>query len=132
MVGDDFVKALLVQIAWRDCQKFGFANQVGVLLCLRNQTEQLYDGNWLAAVNHTLAGDTFLDALADDVRDPNFQKLLQAVDGVYDGTRTDKLTDGALWWRVPDSLSPVGAERTAVVGRVVYYKKATAPTPLDF
>ena len=115
MIGADFIKACAAAYAWREGHENGFNGMLGVLFTLRNR---------LGANRHrkTTLGEQTNPGEYPDVREPSFQRLLQWVDAVYDGTAEDKITNGAT--RFFDSaweeLSNV--ERCATVGTLTFYK----------
>ena len=121
MTADDYTKAMLASLIWRAASGISFPAMVAVGLCVRNQVK---DGNWLpviAGISSTMpAGKD-----CEDARDPRFQNVLTAVDGIFDGTRVDKWTNGGLYW------TPVGEkfwwtsgvkERVATVAGLEIYR----------
>lgn len=90
MDSDSFIKAQAALLAWRDGHRNGVNGMLGVLFVVRRQTKLCGD-NWMQIIRNR----TDCEHEWPDVRDPEFQTLLQLVDSVYDGTKTDKLTNEA-------------------------------------
>ena len=103
----DFEKALGCLLAVREERSNGVNGMLGVLFILRNRS--LSDGQgfprgWLANIeghnqfsSMTVIGDS-QTVYYPDPREPNFQRVLQLVDGVYDNSMADALTQGALYY----------------------------------
>ena len=117
MTGADFERACAALYAWREARKEGFNGMLGVLFVLRNRAQAGWnDGNWLKIMEDMETSEPWS---FPDTREPTFQRLLQWVDGVYDGTTEDKITNGALYHYNPILA---GIERCAVVGGMLFYK----------
>jgi hypothetical protein len=112
MTADDYTKGQLASLMWRAASHISFPAMVAVGLCVRNRVK---DGNWLPAINEVNGPDKNEDCT--DARDPKFQDVLTAVDGIFDGTRVDRWTNGGTQWWAGDAR-----ERTAVVGSLEIYK----------
>ena len=106
MVADDFIKAKLVEVAWKRAGHISFPACAAVMFCVRNLLEKNGDQNWLRALGEVT-----------DPRDPEFQKLLELVDSVFDGSKPDNITNGATSWQEGS-----GKERAAVIGGLVLFK----------
>lgn len=116
MTGIDFIKACAALLAWRDGSKEGFDGMLAVLFVIRNRAQAGWaGGDWLKIVEELSEENTLY---YPDTREPNFQRLLQWVDGVYDGTIEDKITNGAKYYYNP----AMAAERCAVVGGMTFYR----------
>ena len=114
MTADDYSKAMLASLMWRAANHISFPAMVAVGLCVRNRVK---DGNWLPVIDKINAQNVATGIDCTDARDPKFQDVLTAVDGIFDGTRADRWTNGGTqWWSSP------GTERTAVVGNLEIYK----------
>lgn len=78
---------------------------LGVLFVVRNRAKAGWgQGDWAKIISQhnqfssmSVAGDS-QTVLYPDVRDPSFLQVLQIVDTVYDGSRDDVLTNGALYY----------------------------------
>lgn len=117
MTSDDYISGELCTLAWRLGRKHGVNGMCAIMMVARNRvTAGQESGNWTAVISGMLDGSTELP----DPRDPEFQKILQLVDGIYLGTTPDNLTDGALWYS--DKALGNNYERCAVVGTLVFYK----------
>lgn len=121
MTVDDFIKANAAVLAWRAAAGDGANAMLGVLFVIRNKAKAgERDGNWLDILQR-MALDNDYSVLLPDPREPSFQSVLQAVDGVYDDTLTDTLTDGATHYSYGGKDSK-GLERVSQIGNVVFYK----------
>lgn len=114
MTADEYTKAQLASLMWRAAAHISFPAMVAVGLCVRNQVK---DGNWLPVIDKIDAQNAATGLDCTDARDPKFQDVLTAVDGIFDGTRVDRWTNGGTQWWASD-----GRERTAVVGNLEIYK----------
>lgn len=107
----DFEMAIASLLSWREERSNGINGMLGVLFVVRNRLKALWNGgDWckiIAAHNQfssmSVLGDSQTVAYPD-VRDPSFLQLLQTVDSVYDDSRKDVLTNGALYYA--DMASP--------------------------
>lgn len=99
---DDYIKGRLVEMGWRFSQSYvGTGHIAGemIMQCLANRVRNGW-GNWLRII------DTIPDFMAENqlpplvhppVWEPTFVKLLQTVDGIFDGSVHDK-SKGAQYW----------------------------------
>jgi hypothetical protein len=129
MTGEEITKSLALVAAWKHEHHNGVNGMLAVLLVLRNRVnEGWFNGDWMqnigSLLRHTWDSPT-IEGESDlpDVREPNFIKLIQYIDGIFDGTQPDSLTDGSLYFR------PTGSQDTqdlwvpaAVIGSTTYYK----------
>jgi hypothetical protein len=106
MTVDDVQKGLLAITAWRAAGHISFPACVAVLFCLRNRLEANGDNDWMRAIGESV-----------DARDPEFLKILEVVDSIYDGTRADSLSNNATHWTPAE-----GRERVATIGGFELYK----------
>lgn len=98
---DDFIRAQIVLECWRQGQGFG-NYQVPMMIagCLSNR-QRLGWGSWL----DVLKGIPKFSATLEqpnrdkwpDVWSPDFIKLLQSIDGIYDGSIADPALGGLYW-----------------------------------
>ncbi len=115
---------------------------LGVQFVVRNRVKAGWSGGDWGKVIESHNQFSSISVLGDamtiwypDVRDPNFQRVLQEVDGIYDGTTADTLTNGALYYA--DMASPAYNKggwfdrnvaqspdhpRVAVIGSTTYFK----------
>ena len=143
MIVADFEMALASLLAWREERSNGPNGMLAVLFVLRNRVKAGWNGaSWTRNIDGhnqfssmSVTGDSQTVAYPD-VRDPQFLQVLQVVDSVYDGTRLDNLTNGALyyadlaskgythggWFERNIVLQPEVHPRMATVGTTTYFK----------
>lgn len=138
----DYEKALASLLAWREERSNGTNGMLGVLYVVRNRAKAGWNsGNWsknIEAHNQfssmTIAGDS-QTVLYPDPRDPQFLQVLQLVDSVYDDSRPDNLTNGALYyadmgspsynkggWFDRNVVQSPAHPRCAQIGTTTYFK----------
>ena len=124
MTADDYIKIHLATMAHAAAHKHGVTGVVGAMFVIRNRVlAGLNHGDWMANILE------FQPVLADypDPREPNFQRVLQWADVVYDGTTVDNWTNGALSFGIdgpfpyPDAEQPA-PDRVAKIGQLNFYK----------
>jgi len=101
----DFEKGLAALLAWREERSNGTNGMLGVLFVVRNRQKAGWSaGSWSKIIeghnqfsSMSVSGDSQTVAYPD-VRDPSFLTILQLVDSIYDETRVDNLTNGALYY----------------------------------
>jgi hypothetical protein len=113
MVSDNYVKSQLISVAWDAASHISFPAMAAVMFCIKNRVDANGDGDWLKVISAISKEKT----PAVDVRDPDFQKVLEVVDHIYDGSKVDRWTNGGTHWEAGDAR-----ERTAVVGTLEIYK----------
>ena len=146
MTPDSFVKAQLALLCWKNAPG---GKPFSMLQCLafieRNRVRAGWmGGDWLAVIGndpaysaysgngHAYSAGTGPVALAEfpDLRNEIFQKFLWEVDRIYDNSREDPMTEGALWWgetnkiNRPWFLENISRkhERVAQVGAVTLWR----------
>lgn len=107
MTGQDFIKSIATLLAWREERSNGINGQLGVLFVLRNRQKAGWSEGDLGKImeghnqfsSMSVVGDSQTVAYPD-IRDPNFQKLLQFVDAIFndENPMADSLTSGALYY----------------------------------
>ncbi len=146
----DFERGLAALLAWREENMNGANGMLGVLFVIRarakagaagNPDWKWTQGSW-SLVMERHAQFSSMSILGDgqtikypDSRDPKFLQVLQYVDTVYDDTRTDNLTGGALyyadlsrgvtpggWFATNIVNNPTVHPRTAQIGTTTYFK----------
>jgi len=108
---DSYVKALAALTAWREENSNGVNGMMGVLFVIRNRAKANWHfGDWEAIITAQNQFDS-MTRVGDgqtvhypDPRDSNFNKILNYIDGIYDGSTADTLTQGALYYA--DLTSP--------------------------
>lgn len=93
MTHDDLAKSMACLLAWIDGKRNGVNGMLAILHVIRNRSAAgAENGNWVNIVWEELDRK---NSIAPDTRDPDFQAILQHVDGVYSGEIKDNLTTGA-------------------------------------
>ncbi len=116
MNSEEYLKALVSYIAWRDGHQDGFSGMLAVAFALRNRVKAGSD--WLKVVTSQLI-ERRITALPDP-REPAFQRLLQNIDGVFDNSLIDNLTGGGLFYDQEEGV-PFRSQYTAKVGSLVFF-----------
>jgi hypothetical protein len=98
---DDYVKAKLVEMAWRFCKSYTGGHMAGQLIMhtLANRVRVGW-GGWLQVLDSVpkfMAENELPPLEHPPLWEPAFVKLLHAVDGIYDGSIPDA-SRGALYW----------------------------------
>lgn len=142
MTSDNFIMSLLALLAEREERSNGVNGMLGVMFVVRNRVNAGWNGgDWVKVITShnqfssiSVLGDS-QTVWYPDSREPNFQRILQEVDGVYDGSTADTLTNNALYYA---DLSSPGYNkggwfdrcvanspdhpRVAVIGSTTYFK----------
>ena len=121
MTSDSFVKAHLAQLCWRNAPAGkAFQSMQCLAFIERNRVRAGWmGGDWLSIIandaayqayegNHRrLSVGTGPAVLQDfpDLRDEIFKKFLWEIDRIYDGSREDPMTEGALWWAEAEKIN---------------------------
>lgn len=98
---DDYIKGRIVEMAWRFGTSYGGGHMAGQLVMhtLSNRVRVGW-GSWLQILDNVpkfMAENELPPLVHPNVWSPEFVKLLQTVDGVYEGSAVD-LSKGALYW----------------------------------
>lgn len=142
MTNEDYVKAIACLLAEREERSNGTNGILGVLFVLRNRVRAgWFKGEWMSNItaknqfsSMTVLGDP-MTVWYQDPREPAFQKVLQLVDQVFDGTLQD-MTAGALYYADLNSKGfvkdgwydrnivqqPAVHPRVATIGTTTYFK----------
>lgn len=146
MMVSDFEKCLAALLAWREENTNGPNGMLGVLFVVRARAKSTLpewkscQGSWTKVIeahnqfsSMTVKGDPGTVHYPDP-RDPKFLNILQLVDTVYDDTRIDNLTGGALYYAdIGQGITPGGwferniigqpdiHSRTATIGSTTYF-----------
>lgn len=124
MVSDNYVKSLLVSLAWDAASHISFPAVAAVMFCVKNQVDANKDGDWLRVIDK-LAREGGFPNRTKDVRSPDFQNTLEIVDHVYDGSKEDRVTNGGVRWAEtgqPFWWSDPVKERVGTVAGLEVYK----------
>lgn len=96
MNGSDFLKAELARLAYLDGFEEGLNGMLGVAFCIRNRVNAgWWNGDWSQVLSHHRDYSYRTEPYPDTVPDPriySFQTLLQEIDGIFSGQRTDDVT----------------------------------------
>jgi hypothetical protein len=115
MIGVDFQKAVVALIGWQAMRREGLNAMLGACLVFRNQAKLTEENDiYRCATAYAMDHDVFQ---YPDTRDPQFLSLLHRMDGLFDDTFIDNLTNGALYFRPTK-----GAMVCANIGPVLFYK----------
>lgn len=139
----DFECAIASLLAWREERSNGVNGMLGVLFVVRNRAKAGWgQGDWGKVIEQhnqfssiSVVGNPGTVAYPD-VRDPAFLQILQLVESVYDGSRDDLLTNGALYYADMGSTGydkggwfdrniagdPEQHPRVAQIGTTTYFK----------
>jgi spore germination cell wall hydrolase CwlJ-like protein len=103
MDSNDYCKSVLALVAEREARSNGINGMLAVAFVIRNRVQK-WEKSWYDVIcshnqfsSMTVKGDS-QTIWYPDPREPNFQKLLQSVDGIFDGTIQDTLTNGAIYY----------------------------------
>ncbi len=141
MIVADYEKGLAALLAWREERSNGINGMLGVLFVVRNRAKAGWSqGSWSKIIeahnqfsSMSVSGDS-QTVLYPDPRDPSILSVLQLVDSVYDDTRPDNLTGGALYyadigrgvstdsWFYKHIVQSPDHPRTAQIGTTTYFK----------
>lgn len=120
MIGIEFEKSIVALASWSVGRQDLYKGMAGVAMVIRNR-----------AIAGWFEGSLYLNAVAvlnenpiteyPDAREPEFQKILQAMDGIFERTILDK-TDGGLWITTRISETPIKGQVTCSIGSLVFVK----------
>ena len=138
----DYEKGLASLLAWREERSNGVNGMLAVLYVIRNRAKAGWGGgSWSKIMEQhnqfssmTVLGDGQTVAYPDP-RDPLYLQILQLVDTVYDDSRADNLTGGALYyadlgspayhkggWFDVNIAQSKDHPRVATIGTTTYFK----------
>jgi hypothetical protein len=133
MRNQDFLNSLAALLAWREENGNGVNGMLGVLFVLRNRLKAGWSGGDIQAIMESHNQFSSMSVLGDgqtvhypDVRQPDFQKILQYVDFVFDPDNplADTLTNGALYY---SDLNSSGFQKGGWFDRVIIGQPALHP-----
>jgi len=120
MTTTDYEKSIVALACWRFMGSETYRGMLMAAMVLRNRAEQgWFDGSIYRNASVEVS-DKYLPKYPDP-RDPEFQKLLQAMDGIFSGSIEDK-TGGALYWTLLSNEEIIAGERTAQFGKYIFFK----------
>lgn len=122
MVGKDFLHSLACHLAYLEGVGEGTNGMTAILFCLRNRITAGMEGGDLGRIlqaeftKRMMLKQPSIDV--PDVRDPSFSQVLGFVEGIFDGSIQDKLTNGAIYY----GPKPWGSkDQAAVVGKLILW-----------
>lgn len=121
MIGIEFEKSIVALASWSVGRQDLYKGMAGVAMVIRNR-----------AIAGWFEGSLYLNAVAvlnenpiteyPDAREPEFQKILQAMDGIFEGSIPDK-TDGGLWiTNIRTSVEQIKGTVTCTIGQLMFVK----------
>jgi hypothetical protein len=114
----DYSKSIIALACWRAAQTELHSAMLCVAMVFKNMADAgWYEGDVYTAVCHWLAENP---GAFPDVRDPQFQQLVNKLDLVLTGMAADK-TDGALWFG-PKTLEKIEGTITTTVGNLIFVR----------
>lgn len=119
MVGKDFLYSLACHLAWHEGNSESTNGQLAILFCLKNRITAGIEGGDLGRILQAEFTKRMLlkqpSIEVPDVRDPSFSQVLSLVEGIFDGSVQDRLTNGAIYY----GPKPWGSkDQAAVVGKL--------------
>lgn len=118
---DYYEKSIVALACWRFLGTETYRGMLMVAMVLRNRAEQgWFEGSIYNNATAEMA-DRYSTGAHPDPRDPEFQKLLQAMDGIFSGSIEDK-TGGGLYWTLLANEEIIAGERTAQFGKYIFFK----------
>jgi hypothetical protein len=118
MSGALFIQSLALLLAWTEGNKYSINVMLAILFCLRNQVAAKLENGDLGKIIEKCIGFYGIGTIPD-TRNPDFQQVMGYVEGIFDNSIQDRLTNGALYWGIE---KPVGAkERVAQVGQMLFW-----------
>jgi hypothetical protein len=91
-----FITSMLALQCWRDGKDEGFDAMMGIAFTIRNRVRAgWYGGNWLDILAHHQEWSATTATPSIELPDPrinSFMKLLQQIDGVFNGMVDDNIT----------------------------------------
>jgi hypothetical protein len=99
---DDYVKGKLVEMGWRFCRSYVGAGHIAGEMIMQTLSNRVRNGwgSWLQVIDRVpvfMAENELPPLEHPSIWEPTFIKLLQTVDGVFDGSIPDK-SKGAQYW----------------------------------
>lgn len=122
MTGIDYEKAVVSLICWKQMRGEQYRGMSFYAMMLRNRAKSgWYEGSiYNNAAKVAQEEDLKLDGFPDS-REPEYQRLLQAVDGIFEGTLPDK-TGGALYCAHTSTQDSIAGEITTQVGQFIFFR----------
>lgn len=119
MTGATFLFSLAAHLAYREGKDHGVNAQLAVLFCLRNRIA----ANWENGDLHKILNMEYITSDYPDIpdtRNPDFVQIIGAVEGIFDNSIQDRLTNNAFYW---GNEMPLGAtQHVAKVGSLLLWK----------
>jgi spore germination cell wall hydrolase CwlJ-like protein len=124
MIGIDYEKAVVALVCWKQMKGENYRGMVSLASVFRNRADAgwfngtIYNNALVFSREQNMTWDDFPDA-----REPQFQTLLQAMDGVFLGTLPDK-TGGAMYCAHASVTDSIAGEITTKIGQYVFFRGA--------
>lgn len=119
MVGKDFLYSLACHLAFLEAKDEGTNGMLSILFCIFNRVKAGIEGGDLGRILQAEFTKRMMlkqpSIEVPDVRDPSFSQVLSLVEGIFDGSVQDRLTNGAIYY----GPKPWGSkDKAAVVGKL--------------
>lgn len=102
MIAETFIKAELARVAYQEAHHYGGVDSMlAIVYVMKNRVDAgWFGGEWMDVLQRHYEASAYeaTEMQPINVRDLQFRILLQKIDGVYDGSEPDHLTDGALFY----------------------------------
>ena len=118
MTTSDYTKSIIALACWRAASTELHSVMLSVCMVFKNRS----DAGWFEGDVYENAWRWLLENPGEfpDVRDPQFQQLLNKLDLVLTGMVADK-TGGALWF-APRTEEPIGGTITTTIGGLTFVR----------
>lgn len=116
MTSDDFTKSMLVLTIWRLAGGDSLDCMLAVGCCLGNRVKA-EKKPWLEII-----GNEMVPGSVPDTRHPEFLKLLQSIDTIYEGRARDASNGGTCFCVLGAAGAPVNMTLCCRVGRWSFFK----------
>jgi hypothetical protein len=122
MTGIDYEKSIVSFVCWKQMRGELYRGMISMAMMLRNRAE----AGWFEGSIYNNAIKLGTEMGMDwsefpDSREPQFQAMLQAIDGIYTGTIQDKI-GGAAYYAHKSSEESIVGEITANIGQYVFFR----------
>jgi len=124
MTGIDYEKSIVALICWKQMRGELYRGMSYLAMMLRNRA----DAGWFegSIYNNAIAFSNDMGMKWDefpDSREPQYQQLLQVIDGIYASAVPDR-TGGALYCAHSTTADSIAGEITTQVGQYIFFRGA--------